>query len=257
MVWGCLLCDRFKLGNLTGSRTKKTGWHQVIQCVRHLIDPDTYLIIEDPILIPFIRFEFDSKSPEIANSICRPSLRSDRRYSHEDFCLLTNAIEKIGIRNIRHVIGDFIITPCSSCLCVNGSFGYSLTREMSQVLDELSARQKNVATPRSRCQLLDGVVSREGLAFGKRVVWLRRRHVLDQSACSCCGARGGKSGKVATIRASIEDKKGRRKKLQGLFNICHPKKFAHAARGIYALHDSGQAIANHRSCIRPSPKPRH
>ena len=77
-VVGCLLWLRFREGNLTGSRTKKTGCNEVkIQCPSLKNEGLPYLIVEDPVIIAFRGLEFDGKSSKISDGVRRSFLRSN------------------------------------------------------------------------------------------------------------------------------------------------------------------------------------
>jgi hypothetical protein len=107
---------------------------------------EAHLIVANKVLIPLSSFELYSKSSEIPHCVGRAALGSDCGYPRQNLSPLPDAIEEVGICQIGDVVGDFVISQCSSCFGMDCSFRNTFSGEVSQVLDELCTGQENETT---------------------------------------------------------------------------------------------------------------
>ena len=100
-----------------------------------------YLIIEYPVIVAFAGLELDREAAEISNGIRRTLLGPNGRYSYEDFCLLSDICQEVGVCEITDIVGDFEVSTGSGGFSMDASFRDSFSEEVSQIFNQLRASQ--------------------------------------------------------------------------------------------------------------------
>lgn len=115
LVLGCLLCDLFIDGNLIGSLMKKIGYTESAGGLRQLFknQQKTYSVVENPIMVSFVRVQLHGPTVDISCRIGGTSLKPNSRDSEEDWRFLPDLVQEAGRGNVGAVVGYFELAVCT------------------------------------------------------------------------------------------------------------------------------------------------
>lgn len=88
-------------------------------------------VVTNHIPIAFFSVKLDSETTRISFGISRSLFSSDSGESKENRSALANGIEELSLAELSDIIGGFKITPSTSSLSMDDSFGNSFSIEMS------------------------------------------------------------------------------------------------------------------------------
>ena len=110
---------------------------------------------------------------EVANGVGGASLGTNRRNFRQDLSLLADAIEKVGIGDIRNVVRDLEVTAGAEGFGMDDSFWDPSSREVGQGLDQLRILEEEKASAMLFLHLYTGVAVGNRLPFSQSVEVVR------------------------------------------------------------------------------------
>lgn len=102
-------------------------------------------VVEYKVLVSLCRFEFQGPAVHVADRVGRTGFRTDGGNAREDFCLLADAVEKVGVCDVGDVVRDLEVASCSDGFGVYDAFRDSFSREVGECFKELGVLEKNEA----------------------------------------------------------------------------------------------------------------
>jgi hypothetical protein len=120
-VAGCLLWLLFRDGNLIGSRTKNTGLEYIRTRGVRDQGTKTYNVVPHNVVIAFLREELDREASHVPNRVCAALFSASSAETKKDGSFLAHAIEELGRRERRYIIGDLELAPSTCSFGMNNS----------------------------------------------------------------------------------------------------------------------------------------
>lgn len=98
----------------------------------------THNIVENKVLVPFLRKQFDGESSNIPERISGSRTRSHGGHPNESFALPAHPAEEVGRGQVGDIMGHLEFSPGAGSVSMNHSGRDSLPAEVCEGLDELS-----------------------------------------------------------------------------------------------------------------------
>lgn len=106
-----------------------------------VLDEEHWSVVTDHIVVTLLGVMLDGETARITVTIIGTTLTSNGGEAQEDWGLLTNLIEELGLAEMGYIVSDDTFTVGTSTLGVHNTLWNTLTSEVSELVNQVEVSQ--------------------------------------------------------------------------------------------------------------------